>query len=195
MFLFPFSIYILALVTTIKTSTFVILFDGDTRERNWVHMSSPLHLLYMWIFRILKINGCMYNVWGIVVYCNVGSLVRSCKACHFPKLSWLNVGKYIQKKKEEIWRNKRLALWLMAVVDLIVRGKPTKYRDKHIQGWFFFSFLTDFSYSPLKKKSESCRTWSEQVKNILFERYCRRFQLFSFISSYFISKSESSLYK
>jgi len=36
------------------------------------------------------------------------------------------------------------------------------------------------------KKSKSCRIWSEQVKNVLFERGCRWFQLFFNDFSYFI---------
>ena len=43
----------------------------------------------------------------------------------------------------------------------------------------FVSYLTDFSYFPLIFfHSQSCRTQSEQVKNLLFERGCRWFQLF-----------------
>jgi len=57
-------------------------------------------------------------------------------------------------------------------------------------GMIFFSYLTDFSYFCLNKKSKSCRTWSEQVKNDLFERGCRWFQLFfnDFQLFYFLTR-------
>ena len=46
----------------------------------------------------------------------------------------------------------------------------------------FFSYLTDFSYFPLKLFSENCWTRSVLVKNDHFER----FQLFFIYFSYFI---------
>jgi len=44
-----------------------------------------------------------------------------------------------------------------------------------------------------KRNSKNCRTQSEQVKNDLFERGCRWFQLFTLIFSCFIFYPESSL--
>ena len=46
---------------------------------------------------------------------------------------------------------------------------------------YFFSYLTDFRYFLRKKISKHCKTWSEQVKNGLFSRGYRWFQLFSVI--------------
>ena len=43
----------------------------------------------------------------------------------------------------------------------------------HLSGIIVFSYLTDFSYSCVNKKSKSCRIWSEQVKNGPFEKGCR----------------------
>ena len=54
----------------------------------------------------------------------------------------------------------------------------------------FFSYLTDFSYFPLKIVFQSCCTRSEQVKN---ERGCRWFHLFFIDFSYFIFQPGSSL--
>ena len=52
----------------------------------------------------------------------------------------------------------------------------------NIAGMIFFSQL-DFNYFRLeKKKSESCRTWAEQVKNGDFTMGCRWFQLFHFLT-------------
>ena len=53
----------------------------------------------------------------------------------------------------------------------------------------FFSYLTNFSYFPLKivfQKLQDTITWSEQVKNGHFERGRRWFQLFFIDFSYFI---------
>jgi hypothetical protein len=50
--------------------------------------------------------------------------------------------------------------------------------DYHHRGIRFFSHLTDFSFFFYEKKSESCRTLSEQAKMILFERGCRWFYVF-----------------
>ena len=57
-------------------------------------------------------------------------------------------------------------------------------------GMIFFTYLTDFNYFPLKKIFESCRTWSEQVKNGPFGRGCRLFQLFfiDFQIFYFLTR-------
>ena len=38
-----------------------------------------------------------------------------------------------------------------------------------ISGIIYFSYLTDFSYFSLTKKSERCRTWSEHVKLIFWK--------------------------
>ena len=47
-------------------------------------------------------------------------------------------------------------------------------RYMYMTEMIIFSYLTDVSYFHLKKKSEWCRTWSEQVNN---EREYRWFQL------------------
>ena len=60
-----------------------------------------------------------------------------------------------------------------------------------IKQWFFsLSYLTDFTYFCVNKKSKSCWIWSEQVNNDLFERQCRWFQLFfnDFQLFYFITR-------
>jgi hypothetical protein len=50
------------------------------------------------------------------------------------------------------------------------------------QGWYFFSYFTDFSYFFCeKKKDENCNKLSEQLQNDLSERGCRWFQLFHFL--------------
>jgi hypothetical protein len=55
-------------------------------------------------------------------------------------------------------------------------------------GMIFVSYLTDFSYFPLSEIAESCRTQSEQVKNV--KRGCRWFQLFfiDFQLFYFLAR-------
>jgi hypothetical protein len=50
-----------------------------------------------------------------------------------------------------------------------------------ISAMILFSYLTDFSYFPLKLFSESCWTWSEQVKNDHFDRGVDGFSYFSLI--------------
>jgi len=55
-----------------------------------------------------------------------------------------------------------------------------------IQGWFFQLFNWFQLFSSWQRYSESCRTWSEQLKKEPFERGCRWLQLFSLIFSYFI---------
>jgi len=47
-----------------------------------------------------------------------------------------------------------------------------------------FSYITDFSYFLVKKSSQSCRTCPEKVKNRPFERECRGFQLFYFLTRF-----------
>jgi hypothetical protein len=46
----------------------------------------------------------------------------------------------------------------------------------------FFSYLTDFSYFPLKQKFWNCRMQSEQVKNDLVERVEDGFSYFHWFS-------------
>ena len=59
-----------------------------------------------------------------------------------------------------------------------------------IQGWFFFSYLTDFSYFPLFSKC--CWIWSEQVKNDLCERGIDGFSYISLISVNLCSNQDYS---
>jgi hypothetical protein len=59
--------------------------------------------------------------------------------------------------------------------------------------YFLTECILPFSSIAKKRNSKNCRTRSEQVKNDLFERGCRWFQLFSLIFSCFIFYPESSL--
>ena len=67
-------------------------------------------------------------------------------------------------------------------------------RYMYMTEMIIFSYLTDVSYFHLKKKSECCRTWSEQVNNVGFWKGVQMVSaMFSLIFSYFILLSESTL--
>jgi hypothetical protein len=57
----------------------------------------------------------------------------------------------------------------------------TKCLHDDIQWWYFSVISLNSAIIRWRKNSETCRTASEQVKNILFERGCMWFQLFSVI--------------
>jgi len=57
-------------------------------------------------------------------------------------------------------------------------------------GMIFFSYLTDFSYFPLEKKSESCWTRSEQVKMTILKEGVDGFSYCSLISVILFSNQD-----